>query len=213
MGKLRVKICGMKHPANIAEVCALSPDYLGFLFYEKSPRFVGEHPDMDIFSLVPPAIEKVGVFVNATAGEMLRLSDRYRIHTIQLHGNEPADVCMTLKEEGRVVVKAVPGDSARIEAGIKKYNGFVDYFLFDTPVQNYGGSGRKFEWAALESSEVPRPFFLSGGIGPGDEEAIVGLDWNGLYAVDVNSRFETEPGMKDVRLLEEFMEMIKRCQI
>jgi phosphoribosylanthranilate isomerase len=210
MGKtLKIKICGMKEPSNLEKVCALGPDMVGYIFFRGSRRFVGDEPDPALFTIPGPAISRVGVFVNEPALSLQRIAGSGRIDLVQLHGDESPGYCKMLVNEGLHVIKAMDPSSAGDRELLRAYYGVVHYFLFDTPVEGYGGSSRKFNWDTLEAYNMPVPFLLSGGIGPGDGPAIKTLDQLWLSGVDVNSRFETSPGMKDPALLEAFISELK----
>jgi len=231
MNRLRVKICGMKNPENIREAAALHPDYLGFIFYENSPRnFQGEIPEID------PNIKKTGVFVNASVNFILAKVEKYKFQAIQLHGNETSEFCGELKlalienKSNEFIRNNIEGNSASTEIikvfSIKEefdfnllqpFEGKVDYFLFDSKGKNKGGNGITFNWEVLKDYPSSTPFFLSGGIGLEEVEQIAAfrsyLQKIGkeklLVAVDVNSRFEIEPGVKNIEDLELFQKNIK----
>ncbi|MCF8225605.1 MAG: phosphoribosylanthranilate isomerase [Bacteroidales bacterium] len=209
MDRLLVKVCGMTDPLNVEAICACKPDLLGFIFYSRSVRYVGRHPDPAVFSIVPDAIEKVGVFVNEKYEKMLELTEKYKINTLQLHGVEAPGTCHALRSRGKTVIKVFPGNESANGQLQKDYAGSVDYFLFDTPVRSYGGSGRKFNWSELPGSLTSVPFFLSGGISPEDPDRILSLDLPSMAGVDINSRFETEPGIKSFDMVSEFLKKIR----
>lgn len=207
--KLKWKVCGMKAPDNIAGALKLQPDYMGFIFYKKSPRYVGsdwQGPEANF----PKTTAKVGVFVNEELESLRLLADQYRLDYLQLHGGESPEYCQELSEAGYRLIKAV---GLRTEADLErlsKYDKCVEYLLFDTPSQQYGGTGKTFDWSLLESYEGKQPFFLSGGLSTENVQAVSTLRHPGLWALDVNSRFETEPGIKDVARLKEFKEQLQK---
>ena len=201
--KLALKICGMREPHNIAEVATLAPDYMGFIFYDRSPRYVGTLSH-EILRSLPDSVRKVGVFVNPSADYAEKTIERYGLDLVQLHGNETVEVCRSIREKCPVI-KAF---RLRQETDLNLVGNYVDvcdYFLFDTPTEEFGGSGCRFNWAILEKFESPLPFFLSGGIGPDDVERIRAFGHPALKAVDVNSRFEIGPGLKNVASLRKFI--------
>ncbi len=207
---LKVKVCGMTDPANIKEVAEAGPDFMGFIFYPRSPRYVGQDPDPEIFSNVPAGILKVGVFVHEDPVTVIEIAAMTGLGLVQLHGTETPDYCESLKLAGLRIIKAF---------GICDYTDFdiygsymdvCDYFLFDTRNEKYGGSGKKFNWKIIDNYRLDKPFFLSGGIGPEDVVEITGIQNEKLMAVDVNSRFETATGIKDARTLKRFIEEIKK---
>lgn len=201
--KLALKICGMREPRNIAEVAALAPDYMGFIFYDRSPRYAGTLSPGTL-RLLSDSVRKVGVFVDPSVEYAEKTIERYGLDLVQLHGHETTEVCRSIREKCPVI-KAF---RLRRETDLDIAGEYVDvcnYFLFDTPTEGFGGSGRQFDWSVLEEFESPLPFFLSGGIGPDDTERIRTFGHPALSVVDVNSRFEIEPGLKDVASLRKFM--------
>ncbi len=204
---MKIKVCGMRNPGNLEQVCALRPDFVGFIFYSGSKRFVGDSPDRALFRIPSPEIQKVGVFVNESMSTVKKAFNRFALHLVQLHGNESPDYCSRLSQEGIPVIKALDAraDLALMEA----YREHVKYFLFDTPDPGYGGTGRKFDWSLLKGIPASLSFLLGGGIGPGDEAGVLNLDHQGMLGVDLNSRFEVTPGFKDVKKLNAFMATLK----
>ena len=161
--KKLLKVCGMREAANIKELAALSPDFMGFIFYPPSSRFVSTIDENTIKS-IPKKIRKVGVFVNENVLKIKDIAKNFRLDVIQLHGDESPDVCMKLKSEGYVVIKAFHIASADDFSDMLDYEGTCDYFLFDTKTQGYGGSGMTFDWTFLDRYTGQTPFLLSGGI-------------------------------------------------
>ena len=141
---------------------------------------------------------------------MIDIAERYGLHTLQLHGMEAPELCKSLKYHGLKVIKVIPGDQIENTQLIEEYREVSDYLLFDTPTRAHGGSGRKFNWSNLEKLEFPNPFFLSGGIGPGDSGKLLELANVSLFAVDINSRFEIEPGIKDISATGKFINEIRQ---
>ena len=205
----RVKICGMTNPLNVMEISAAKPDFMGFIFYSESPRYVGKKPDMELFQCIPPGIKRIGVFLNEDNSRILDISIRAGLEMVQLHGNESPSTCSQLRSLGLIVIKALRIDTDFSFEGLLKYVPACDYFLFDTKSEKPGGSGRKFDWGKLEEYSAEKPFFLSGGIGPEDTELLKSIRNRGFFAVDINSRFETSPGIKDVRLVKTFIKTVK----
>jgi len=203
---MKIKICGMTSPLNLEEVCALKPDFVGFIFYPGSKRFVGESADPALFQIPGPGIRKVGVFVNESVSYVIKAFGSKDLHMIQLHGDESPDYCSKLSKEGIPVVKAL--DVQTDLTLLEEYREQVDYFLFDTTGPGYGGTGQKFDWDLLRKIPSDLHFLLGGGIGPGDAGVIQDMDYTGLLGVDLNSRFELSPGVKDVKKLKEFMQKI-----
>ncbi|WP_300570062.1 phosphoribosylanthranilate isomerase [Flavobacterium sp.] len=193
---MKIKICGMKYPENIQEAAKLQPDYLGFIFHEKSARyFDDEIPKID------KSIQKVGVFVNASLEEILEKIKCYDLQLVQLHGNESPEFCDLLKYINIDIIKVFSVDDAFDFRTIYSYESVCDYFLFDTKGKLHGGNGITFNWQILENYLSKKPFFLSGGIGLEEIEKIKKLNLP-IYAIDVNSKFEIEPGLKNIELLK-----------
>ena len=204
---MKVKICGMRSPGNLEQICALSPDYVGFIFYPGSKRFVGTLPDPSLFHIPGPEIQKVGVFVNEAPASVLHTFETHQLHCVQLHGDESPEYCRRLSHEGIPVIKALDARLSRDR--LEEYRDQVSCFLFDTPGPGRGGTGQKFDWGLLQKIPAAVPFLLGGGIGPEDAGALLALDHEGLRGVDVNSRFELSPGVKDVEKLQDFMSKLK----
>lgn len=199
----------MYDPLNVREIGEEKPDFMGFIFFPPSPRYVGEEPDMALFKNVPPSVKRTGVFVNEDNRIILNISVRTGLDIIQLHGNESPVTCLQLKSSGLTLIKTFNIYDEFSFEGLNEYMPVCDYFLFDTRSDLPGGSGRKFNWAKLESYNLDKPFFLSGGIGPEDTGVIRSISNRGFFAVDINSRFETSPVHKDAKLVKKFIEEIK----
>ncbi|OJV68685.1 MULTISPECIES: phosphoribosylanthranilate isomerase [unclassified Flavobacterium] len=199
--RIQVKICGMKYSENIQAIAALQPDYLGFIFYEKSARY---------FDAVVPEIagtvKKTGVFVNASIAVITAKVKQYDLQAVQLHGEESADFCLALKAlPGIEIIKTFSMDPSFDFKILEAYDMACDYYLFDTKGKLPGGNGFAFDWNILQQYPSSKPFFLSGGIGVADWENISLLLETGLpvYAIDLNSKLETAPGLKNETLCEE----------
>jgi phosphoribosylanthranilate isomerase len=196
----------------VKEIGEAKPDFMGFIFYTGSKRYVGEETENELFKNVPAGIVRTGVFLNEDINIIVNISIRTGLEMIQLHGNESPAACAELKSTGLTVVKAFNvGEEFDFEYP-EMYASACDYFLFDTKSPVYGGSGKKFDWRNLEEYSMDKPFFLSGGIGPGDVEAVKSVINRGLYAVDINSRFEIAPGIKDPGKVRKFIKDIKISQ-
>jgi phosphoribosylanthranilate isomerase len=204
----KIKICGMQQPENIKAVAAFHPDYMGFIFYPKSPRFAG-YLDPAIVKLLPNTICKVGVFVNENTENILATAFKYHLNAIQLHGEESPAICEAIRKEGLEVIKAFSvATSADLQA-TALYQYSCDFLLFDTKTPLFGGSGQQYNWNILQSYNGRVPFFLSGGIGAEDITRLLAFHHPLFHAVDVNSRFETSPGKKDVIALTHFINELK----
>jgi phosphoribosylanthranilate isomerase len=202
--KLKLKICGMKHAANIAAVAELQPAYMGFIFYPKSPRFISE-VSSELIKYLPPSIKSTGVFVNEELTVVKAKISRLNLKAVQLHGVEEVDYCAALKLTGAEVIKAFGIDENFDFSSLMAYEPVVDYFLFDTQTAAHGGSGKVFDWKLLKNYQLTKPYFLSGGIDSNHIENILTLNDPRLYAIDLNSRFELEPGLKDVDKLRKLL--------
>lgn len=194
----------MKDAANITEAARLAPTLMGFIFYEKSPRYAGDL-DPQVVRSLPGSINPVGVFVNASVAEIDTICSRYGIKIVQLHGDESPEFCLKLKEKDYTVLKAFGiGQNADWER-IKPYEGAVDMFVFDTATPARGGSGQKFDWQLLDTYPLATAYLLSGGIGPDDIDRVIAAMRPKMAGIDVNSRFETAPRIKDIDLLRNFI--------
>lgn len=206
--KVKLKVCGMKQAANIAAVAELQPDYLGFIFYQQSPRYISE-VSAELIKYVPPTIKTTGVFVDEDLQVVKQYIIKYNLKAVQLHGKESVAYCQELKSTGVEVIKAFGVDENFDFSKLKFYLNEVDYFLFDTQTSAHGGSGKVFNWELLEKYQFDKPYFLSGGIDLTHIETLKNINDPRLYAVDVNSKFELEPGLKDVEKLKEFFKEMK----
>ena len=203
----------MKYPDNILEVGALLPDYMGFIFWEKSARYFN-----GVIPQLPESIQKVGVFVNETVEIILAKAQKYDLQAIQLHGHESVDFCLNLKNELDTKIEIIKvfsvDDSFDFEV-LKPFETVCDYFLFDTKGKLPGGNGTTFDWKVLEKYPSSKPFFLSGGIGIEEIEAVKEIAKTNLplYAIDVNSKFEIEPGLKNIEKLNSFKNNLKTLNL
>ncbi|WP_029905237.1 phosphoribosylanthranilate isomerase [Prevotella sp. 10(H)] len=203
---MKIKVCGMKNPDNIKELAKLPIDFMGMIFYEKSPRFANELTFDDV-NILPPYIEKVGVFVNAGKDYIMEKVNKYNLDLVQLHGSESVELCKELNETIPVIKAFNVADASDFEQ-TKSYEEVCSYFLFDTKTPQHGGSGQKFDWQILDSYTGNRYFFLSGGISSEDIDDIKKIQHPKFYGIDLNSRFETEPGLKDIKRLQQFIKTL-----
>lgn len=200
-----VKVCGMRDVENISRISSLQIDWIGFIFYEKTPRYAGNlNPAIETGSL-----KRVGVFVNATHRQLIETAKTYRLDYLQLHGDESPEFCRMLHEQGFSLIKAFPVNSVADFDKTDDYEGCADFFLFDTKCGSYGGSGRQFDWTILSSYQGNTPFLLSGGITPESVEAINNLKHPLLAGIDLNSGFEIAPGLKDANKLSKLLDKVK----
>jgi phosphoribosylanthranilate isomerase len=207
MRELRVKVCGMKFTENREQVEQLDVNFLGFIFYEPSKRFIGETPEPGLFNSEK---SKVGVFVDENAFEILGLAKNLGFEYVQLHGKENPKTCGILKSQGLKIIKAFSVNEKFKFSDTKAWEKVADFFLFDTKSSQPGGSGKKFDWQVLDKYRGHTPFFLSGGIGPDDAKAIKEIKHPKLTGVDLNSGFEEAPGLKNIENLKQFINELKK---
>jgi phosphoribosylanthranilate isomerase len=193
---LKIKICGMRDSRNITEVGSLAPDYMGFIFYKDSPRYVGS--DFYIPTDLPTSVKKVGVFVNESVENILSAVKIHQLDFVQLHGDESVEVCQKLKDAGIRIIKVFRVDEEFDFSKTSAYSEVADYFLFDTKGKSYGGNAKKFDWKQLANFDNKTPFFLSGGIDPENVGDILALKDLNIHAIDVNSGVELSPGLKSI---------------
>jgi len=206
---MKLKICGMKQENNILDVADLEPDYMGFIFYEKSPRNVKE----DIPELLE-GIEKIGVFVNASLDFIVSKIEQYKLQGVQLHGNESPEFCEQLKAYDILVIKAFSMKNQFDFKVVEPYQEFCDYFLFDTKGKEPGGNGYTFNWNLLKKYTLNTPYFLSGGLGLENMDALLLFlkrpESRLCCTLDINSKFESAPAFKDLKKLKDFKYELQR---
>lgn len=198
--RIPVKICGMRSEDNILMAASFQPDYMGFIFYRESPRYVGE--DFRLPQELPSSIQRVGVFVNETTDKILAMASRVGLDGIQLHGNESVEQCEALKKSGLTLIKVFSVAYGFDFNVTKPYVPLADYFLFDTKGRYHGGNATTFDWEILKRYDQELPFFLSGGISPDNLEGIGSIKGLNLHALDVNSGVEERPGLKSSEKLK-----------
>lgn len=201
-----LKVCGMREPHNIRAVEQLDIDLMGFIFYPKSKRYVGSRPDY-----LPQGCQRVGVFVNAEKGEIVARAQEFGLSYVQLHGNETlnfaSELRQTLAEHGMGTTKIIRAISVTSQADAQQaalWEGCADLLLFETPTSGYGGSGQSFDWQLLAHYSGSMPFLLAGGIGPESLGALQAFRHPQWIGIDLNSKFETSPALKDVESLKTF---------
>jgi phosphoribosylanthranilate isomerase len=206
---MRIKVCGMTKATQVKELDETGVEFAGFIFYPKSPRYVFKQMPAEEIKKIKGHINKVGVFVNETPEELLRIVDNCGLYLVQLHGDETPRYCEKISNYISVIKAFRINDDDNIEWKIKNYVDVVDMFMFDTGTEAYGGSGKKFDWEKLKNLNINKPFFLSGGIGVEDAEALKNFSTypvaKNLFAVDVNSKFEILPGIKDIEMIKNFV--------
>ncbi|MCE7055698.1 phosphoribosylanthranilate isomerase [Algoriphagus sp. AGSA1] len=206
---MQIKVCGMRDPENIRALeNVVQPDWMGLIFYAKSPRFV---PSIKAVEIADASLPKVGVFVNESIANVLDKIDRFDLSAVQLHGSESPEFVRELKlRTNKKLWKVVSvGDSINWNE-LKEYVGLVEYFLFDTATKSHGGSGEQFNWQILKSYPFEVPFILSGGIDGDSAEALIRFaeDAPQLKGIDLNSKFEDAPGVKNIERLKSFKDKL-----
>lgn len=202
---MKVKVCGITTVEQLGALERLGVDYAGFIFYEKSARYAGEKLAASQKEIQRFSIAKVGVFVNEELEEVKRKIKGFGLAAVQLHGDESPEFCKALVPHAKVIKVFRIREGMNIEAMIAPFKEACHYFLFDTDTKAYGGSGRQFDWHVLENVAIDKPFFLSGGIGPDDVKKIKTFKNPFVQVVDVNSRFETAPGLKNMEAVAQFV--------
>jgi phosphoribosylanthranilate isomerase len=210
---MRIKVCGMTKPEQVEQLDEMGVEFAGFIFYPRSPRYVYKSMPANEIRKIKGKINKVGVFVNAEVDEVLRAVDQCGLYLVQLHGDESPKFCEKIADYISVIKVFRISEADNIEWKIREYYDVADMFMFDTEGAGYGGTGKRFNWELLKGLNIRKPFFLSGGIGPDDVENInafkndvVAKD---LFALDVNSKFEITPGIKDMNMVKQFVERVK----
>lgn len=210
---MRIKVCGMTKADQVRQLDEMGVEFAGFIFYPKSPRYVFKTMPATEIKKIRGKINKVGVFVNADPDEILKTVDACGLYLVQLHGDENPRVCERIANYVSVIKAFRISEDDNIEWKIREYYDAVDMYMFDTEGAGYGGTGKKFNWQLLKGQNIRKPFFLSGGISPDDADNLktfhddpVAKD---LFAVDINSKFEIMPGVKDMDLVKQFVTKVK----
>lgn len=204
---MKIKVCGMKHPENIKALAGLKPDYMGFICYDMSPRYIADLP-AEVLDTVPESITKTAVFVNEGADKINDLVNQFGFNAVQLHGSESPAFCNALRDKV-TVFKAFGVDDDFDFAQLNNYVGQVDYFMFDTKTTGHGGSGKTFNWEILNKYQLDVPFFICGGLSPENIATVKEIKHPAFYGVDLNSRFETEPGLKNIDQLRDAFNILR----
>ena len=192
-----IKVCGLNNPNNIFALSKLNINFMGFIFYQNSVRYFNNALSFDEARQLPKNIKKVGVFVNEPIYDVLNAVEHFDLDVVQLHGNETVDYCKELMSYAKIIKVFPIGDSLPTQT-LKGFKNVCDYFLFDTATKHYGGSGKTFNWQLLNTAAIDKPFFISGGINPQNYNDVKKLSIKNLVGLDLNSRFELSPGIKDI---------------
>jgi len=212
---MKIKVCGITSVDQLIQLHELGADYAGLIFYEGSKRFVANKIQKETYGFQNTDIKKIGIFVNADFDTILNAIKDYGLYAVQLHGDETDEFCMELMDQTKVIKVFRIVDEQNIDALVEPFQNVCDYFMLDNaPVQlqkdnNYGGTGKKFDWKILKKATINKPFFLSGGIGEDDAEKIKNLNHPFLFAIDINSRFEIAPGVKNISKVQNFIKQIR----
>ncbi len=209
---MNVKVCGITTVAQLEQLENAGADFAGLIFYEGSKRYVVPHLEKTAAQVKKLGIKKIGVFVNAAYETIIRAIDQYGLYAVQLHGDESDEFCLELIDKAKVIKVFRVSDKSSVNDLTVPFENVCHYFLFDTATKEYGGSGKQFDWNILQNAIINKPFILSGGIGPADVDKITAFEHSQFYGVDVNSCFETAPGIKNLPAVEEFIKSVKKAK-
>jgi phosphoribosylanthranilate isomerase len=209
---MRIKVCGMTQLEQVKALDEMGVDFAGFIFYPKSPRYIGNKIEPDQLRRLKLKIAKVGVFVNMAYDVLMRTVEDYRLDMVQLHGDESPRFCEQVANYVAVIKAFRLSDNDPIDWMVRPYHEGSDMFMFDTLGSGYGGTGKKFDWTVLKNSSIDKLFYLSGGIEPGDEEKLNLFAKEDaarkLFAFDINSKFESSVGVKDLSKVKSFIDKL-----
>ncbi len=210
---MNIKVCGITQLKQLQQLDGLEIDFAGLIFYKDSPRYAGDKINKEDLKNSDFDLKKVGVFVNADYDEIMEIAEDYGLDVVQLHGDESPELCEALSDDVEVIkaFKVAEG-AASIDEMLADYDEVCDYYLFDSNAGNGigGGTGKQFDWKLVSQARIEKPFFLSGGIGLEDVSKLKAFKHPDFYAVDINSKFEKEPGVKDMGLLLQFRQGLKK---
>jgi len=208
---MNIKVCGITQLKQLQQLDGLNIDFAGLIFHKDSPRYLGDKMSKEELQESDFDIKKTGVFMDAEMIDILDAIDEYGLDVVQLHGSETPEMCADLSEEVEVIKAFSIGDSnVDIDAMVADYDEVCDYYLFDTSVDGVaGGTGKKFDWKILSKAKIEKPFFVSGGISIEDVAAIKKIKHPDFYGIDINSKFEKEPGVKDMALILKLKQELK----
>lgn len=209
---MNIKVCGITEMKQLQQLDGLDIDFAGLIFYKESPRYIGDKISKEDLKRADLDLKKVGVFVNPEMIEVLDAIDEYGLDAVQLHGDESPEMCEDLSSEVEVI-KAfrIKEGVTDIDALVAAYDAVCDYYLFDKAIDNsFGGTGKQFDWSVLTRAKIEKPFFLSGGIGVEDAVKIKAFKHPDFFGVDINSQFEKSPGVKDMGMVLQFKQALKK---
>lgn len=210
---MNIKVCGITQLKQLQQLEAMNIDFAGLIFYKESSRYVGEKLNKKDIKSADFDLKKVGVFVNPEMIEVLDAIDDYGLDIVQLHGDESPEMCEDLSSEVEVIkaFRLRTDEKINIDKLVEPYDAVCDYYLFDTAglKESFGGTGQQFDWNVLSKAKIEKPFFLSGGIGPDDAERLKVFKHPDFFAIDINSKFEKEPGVKDMGMILKFKQALK----
>lgn len=208
---MNIKVCGITELKQLQQLDGLDIDFAGLIFYRESPRYMGDKLSGKQVKNADFDLKKTGVFVNPEMIEVLDAIDEYGLDVVQLHGDETPEMCEDLSSEVEVIKAFRVKDGVDIDKMVSPYDAVCDYYLFDTGglKESFGGTGTAFDWNLLSKAKIEKPFFLSGGISLEDASKIKAFRHPDLFGVDINSRFEISPGVKDMKLVLQFRQAMK----
>ena len=209
---MNIKVCGITEMKQLQQLDGLDIDFAGLIFYKDSPRYIGDKLSKKEVKNADFDLKKVGVFVNPEMIDVLDAIDDYGLEVVQLHGDETPEMCEDLSSEVEVIKAFRVSDGVDIDQLVAPYDAVCDYYLFDTGglKETFGGTGQQFDWTILTKAKIEKPFFLSGGIAVEDAARIKAFKHPDYFGVDINSRFEKEPGVKDMGMVLQFKQGLKR---
>ncbi|HRG24748.1 MAG TPA: phosphoribosylanthranilate isomerase [Chitinophagaceae bacterium] len=208
---MNIKVCGITELKQLQQLDGLDIDFAGMIFYKDSPRFIGGKLNAKDIKKADFDLKKTGVFVNPEMIEVLDAIDEYGLEVVQLHGDETPEMCEDLSSEVEVIKAFRITGTEDIDKLVAPYDAVCDYYLFDTGglKESFGGTGQQFDWSILAKAKIEKPFFLSGGIGVEDAARVKAFKHPDMFGVDINSKFEVSPGVKDMKLLLQFKQGLK----
>ena len=208
---MNIKVCGITEMKQLQQLDGLDIDFAGLIFYKESPRYIGDKISKKELKSADFDLKKVGVFVNPEMIDVLDAIDEYGLDAVQLHGDESPEMCEDLSSEVEVIKAFRVTDGTDIDKMVAPYDAVCDYYLFDTGglKESLGGTGQQFDWSILTKAKIEKPFFLSGGIGVADAAKVKAFTHPDFFGIDINSRFEKSPGVKDMGAVLQFRQAMK----